>query len=135
MPVCSSFSTAPLAGCARQPQPDDGGFMTAFVPTVPTTSPLDDAKPTDTRPLTLHREVLLATDASLAASAATRVVDALAKRWSTTPHVCTVIPSPPTAIDPIGVTLAYTPSIAEEMRHAVTEQLASCSVESSGWSR
>ena len=105
--------------------------MTAFVPT---TLPIDDAKPTDTRPLTLHREVLLATDASPAAAAATRVVDALAKRWSTTPHVCTVIPSPHTAIDPIGVTLAYTPSMAEEMHHAVTDQLASCA-ESSGWSR
>ena len=106
--------------------------MSAFVPT---TSPIDDVKPTDTRPLTLHREVLLATDASPAASAATRVVAALAQRWSTTPHVCTVIPSPPTAIDPIGGTLAYTPTIAEEMRHAVTDQLASCIADSAGWPR
>ena len=106
--------------------------MSAFVPT---TQPMGDARPTDPRPLTLHRDVLLATDASPAASAATRVVAALAARWSTTPHVCTVIPSPATAIDPIGMTLAYAPSIAEEMQHAVTDQLASCCTESSGWSR
>jgi nucleotide-binding universal stress UspA family protein len=106
--------------------------MTAFVPTP---SPVTDAKPTDTRPLTLHRDVLLATDASAAASAATRLVATLAARWSTTPHVCTVTPSPTTAIDPIGATLAYAPSIAEELQHDVTEQLASCCAESSGWSR
>ena len=106
--------------------------MSAFVPT---TSPISDAKPTDTRALTLHREVLLATDASTAASAATRVVAALTARWSTTPHVCTVIPSPPTVIDPIGATLVYAPSIAEELQHGVTEQLASCCSETSGWSR
>src|SRR5262245_9976802 len=106
--------------------------MCAFVPT---TLPMDDASPTEPRPLTLHRDVLLATDASPAASAATRVVAALAARWSTTPHVCTVIPSPPTAIDPIGVTLAYAPSIAEEMQQAVTDQLASCCTESSCWPR
>ena len=106
--------------------------MSAFVPT---TSPISDGKSTDTRPLTLHRDVLLATDASPAASAATRVVAALATRWSTTPHVCTVIPSPPTVIDPVGVTLAYTPIIAEELQHDVTDQLASCCTESSGWSR
>jgi nucleotide-binding universal stress UspA family protein len=107
--------------------------MSAFVPT---TSPIDDdGKSADTRPLTLHRELLLATDASPAASAATRVVAALAARWSTTPHVCTVIPSPPTATDPMGVSIAYTPSIAEELQREVTGQLASCCTESSGWSR
>ena len=106
--------------------------MSAFVPT---TSPIDnDGKSPDTRPLTLHRDVLLATDASPAASAATRVVAALAARWSTTPHVCTVIPSPPTAIDPIGVSIAYAPGIAEAVRREVTGQLALCA-ESSGWSR
>jgi len=106
--------------------------MSAFVPT---TQPMGDVPPTDPRPLTLHRELLLATDASPAASAATRVVAALAARWSTTPHACTVIPPPTTAIDPIGVTLAYAPSIAEELQHNVTDQLASCCSESSGWSR
>ncbi|HTK54737.1 MAG TPA: universal stress protein [Gemmatimonadaceae bacterium] len=106
--------------------------MSAFVPT---TQPMDDARPTDARPLTLHRELLLATDASAAASAATRVAAALAARWSTTPHVCTVIPSPPTAMDPTGISIAYAPSIAEEMQRAVTDQLASCCAESSGWSR
>jgi len=106
--------------------------MNAFVPT---TQPMGDAKPSDPRPLTLHRDVLLATDASPAASAATRVAAALAARWSTTPHVCTVIPSPPTAIDPMGVSIAYAPSIADGMRHAVTDQLASCCIESSDWSR
>jgi nucleotide-binding universal stress UspA family protein len=92
------------------------------------------SKPTDTRPLTLHRDVLLATDASPAASAATRVVAALASRWSTTPHVCTVVPWPGTAIDPLGVSIAYTPSIAEALRSEVTSQLASCA-DSSSWSR
>jgi len=106
--------------------------MSAFVPT---TQPMGDARPTDPRPLTLHRDLLLATDASPAASAATRVAAALAARWSTTPHVCTVIPSPATAIDPIGMTLAYAPSIAVEMQDAVSDQLASCCIESSGWSR
>jgi len=106
--------------------------MSAFVPT---TQPMGDPRPTDSRPLTLHRELLLATDASPAASAATRVAAALALRWSATPHVCTVVPSPPTAIDPMGVGMVYTPSIAEEMGSAVTGQLASYCPESSGWSR
>jgi len=106
--------------------------MSAFVPT---TQPMGDVRPNDPRPLTLHRELLLATEASPAASAATRVVAALAARWSTTPHVCTVVPSPPTAIDPIGVSVMYAPHIEEEMRSAVTDQLASCCTESSGWSR
>ena len=106
--------------------------MSAFVPT---TQPMSDPRPTDSRPLTLHRELLLATDASPAASAATRVAAALASRWSTTPHVCTVVPSPPTAIDPMAVGMVYTPAIAEEMRSAVTGQLASYCPESSGWSR
>jgi nucleotide-binding universal stress UspA family protein len=102
---------------------------------VPTTQPVGEVRPTDPRPLILHRELLLATDASPAASAATRVVAALAARWSTTPHVCTVIPSPATAIDPIGMTLAYAPSIAEELQYEVTDQLASCCSETAGWSR
>ena len=106
--------------------------MSAFVPT---TQPMGDVRPNESRPLTLHRELLLATEASPAASAATRVVAALAARWSTTPHVCTVVPSPPTAIDPIGVSVMYAPRIEEEMRSAVTDQLASCCTESSGWSR
>ena len=80
---------------------------------VPTTQPMGDARSTESRSLALHRELLLATDASPAASAATRVAAALAARWSTTPHVCTVVPSPPTAIDPTGGSMMYTPSIAE----------------------
>src|SRR5215831_3831751 len=107
--------------------------MSAFVPT---TQPMDDVRPNDARPLTLHRELLLATDATPAASAATRVVAALAERWSTTPHVCTVIPTPPTAIDPTaGVGMVYTPSIEEEMRSAVTDQLTTHCAKSSAWSR
>ena len=106
--------------------------MSAFVPT---TQAMCDERPADPRPLTLHRDLLLATDASPAASAATRVAAALAARWSTTPHVCTVIPSPPTAIDPLGVAIAYAPGIAEGMQHAVTDQLASSCAESSRWSR
>jgi len=93
------------------------------------------AQPPEGRALTLHRDILLASDASPAAAAATQVVDALAARWSTTPHVCTVVPTPPLAFDPAGVSVTYAPSIAEALRKEVSGQLAACSATTSGWSR
>jgi hypothetical protein len=79
--------------------------MSAFVPT---TSPINDARPTDPRPLTLHREVLLATDAYPAASAPSRgggacggVHDAARLHGH---------PIAADAVDPMGACIAYTPS-------------------------
>jgi nucleotide-binding universal stress UspA family protein len=95
----------------------------------------DVARAPEGRALALHRDILLASDASPAAAAATQVVDALAARWSTTPHVCTVVPAPPVAIDPAGVSLTYAPVIADYLRDEVSGQLAACSAATSGWSR
>ena len=104
--------------------------------TVPTTETMTEvARPPEGRPLALHRDILLATDASPAAAAATRVVEALAARWSATPHVCTVVPAPPLAIDPAGVSITYVPSIADELRDEVSSQLSACSTAAAGWSR
>src|ERR1044071_7939254 len=66
--------------------------------------------------LALHRSILLASDASPAAYAATRVTASLASRWSVTPQVCTVVPPPPIALGPAGAIVAYAPSIEEELR-------------------
>jgi nucleotide-binding universal stress UspA family protein len=96
---------------------------------------IEVARPPEARPLALHRDILLASDASPAAAAATRVVGALVERWSATPHVCTVVPAPPLAFDPAGVGITYAPSIAEELRAEVTDQLTSCCPDASGWSR
>jgi len=93
------------------------------------------ARPPEGRTLALHREILLASDASPAAAAATRVVDALAARWSTTPHVCTVVPTPPLAVDPAGVSVTYLPAIGDELRNEVSRQLAACSDNALGWPR
>jgi nucleotide-binding universal stress UspA family protein len=93
------------------------------------------ARPPEGRALTLHRDILLASDASAAAAAATQVVDALATRWSSTPHVCTVVPAPPLALDPAGVGVTYAPSIADALCKDVSEQLAACSAATAGWSR
>lgn len=104
--------------------------------TAPTIQPMTDvARPPERPPLALHREILLASDASSAAAAATRVVDALAARWCTTPHVCTVVPPPPLALDPAGVGVTYNPSIADLLCDEVSGQLAACAAATSGWSR
>jgi nucleotide-binding universal stress UspA family protein len=73
--------------------------------------------------LALHREILLATDASPSAFAATQVVAALAAHWGVTPRVCTVVPPPPVAVDPLGVSIAYAPNIEEALRLDVCRQL------------
>ena len=104
--------------------------------TVPSTHTMTEvARPPEGRALTLHRDILLASDASAAAAAATQVVDALATRWSSTPHVCTVVPAPPLALDPAGVSVTYAPSIADALCKEVSEQLAACSPATAGWSR
>ena len=104
--------------------------------TIPTTATMTEvARQPEGRPLALHRDILLASDASPAAAAATQVVDALVARWSMTPHVCTVVPTPPLAIDPAGVSVTYAPSIADELCNEVSGQLAACSAAASGWSR
>jgi nucleotide-binding universal stress UspA family protein len=93
------------------------------------------ARPPEARALALHRDILLASDASPAAGAATRLAGALAARWSSTPHVCTVLPAPPLALDPAGVSVTYAPSIADELRAEVTRQLTSCCPDALGWPR
>lgn len=105
--------------------------MSASVPATPSVA--DVGRPSDTSVPVLHRAVLLATDASPAAAAATRVVSALAARWSVTPHVCTVVPPPPMAFDPVGVNIAYSPVIEEELRGEVRDQLTACSADALGW--
>ena len=107
--------------------------MGATVPTAQTMTEV--ARPPEGRALALHRDILLASDASPAAAAATQVVDALAARWSTTPHVCTVVPTPPLAVDPAGVSVTYVPAIGDELRNEVSRQLAACSDNALGWSR
>lgn len=107
--------------------------MEATVPTIQAMT--EAARPPEGRALALHRDILLASDASPAAAAATQVVAALAARWSTTPHVCTVVPMPPLALDPAGVSVTYAPSIADGLCNEVSGQLGACSVATSGWSR
>lgn len=79
----------------------------------------------------LHRSILLASDASAAAFAATRVTAELAAHWGTTPRVCTVVPPPPLALDPTGATVAYAPTLEEALRLAVCHQLEE--IGSLGW--
>jgi len=104
--------------------------MSASIPVTPASAEV--VRPSDTSVLALHREVLLATDASPAASAATRVV---AARWSVTPRICTVVPPPPMAFDPVGVNIAYSPVIEQELRNEVRDQLKACSDGALGWPR
>jgi len=75
------------------------------------------------RTLVRHRDVLLATDGSAAALAATRFVGALAAKRSVTPFVVTVVPPPPTVLDPVGVSMAFGATLAEEQRYEVHCQL------------
>ena len=85
------------------------------------------------RAVALHRDVLLASDASPAALTATRFVRALAERWPMTPHVLTVLPPPPTVIDPVGVTVAFGRTLEAELGSEVQRQLELCAAGS--WSR
>ena len=103
--------------------------MSASVPT----TPVDPPSSADPRPLMLHREILLATDASPAALAATRVAGALARRWAMTPHVCTVVPPPPMAFDPVGANIVYAPGLEREIREEIEHQVEATAGESSCW--
>ena len=85
------------------------------------------------RPVALHRDVLLATDGSPAAFAATRFVSALAARSPVTPRVLTVVPPPPTIIDPVGVTAAFGATLAEQLGLEVQRQLEL--FPATGWAR
>lgn len=102
---------------------------------VRSTAPLDKAAGPSDLPLGLQREVLLATDASPAALAATRVVGALAARWAVTPRVCTVVPPPPMAFDPVGANIVYSPGLEREIREEVEHQVETSAVGSLGWPR
>ena len=105
-----------------------------MTPSIPTSLPIPEvARPSESRAPVLHRDILLASDASPAALAATRIVDALATRWSVTPHVCTVVPPPPMPFDPAGANIAYAPNIEEVLRHEVGHQIETCSGNALGW--
>jgi len=84
-----------------------------------TTAPESSGAPA----LALHRDILLASDASPAACAAMHPTAALAARWNVAPRVCTVMPPAPLALDPAGVSVTCTPSIEEELRLEVARQL------------
>jgi nucleotide-binding universal stress UspA family protein len=71
--------------------------MSASLPASVMTAP--PVEPSRTRGIVLHREVLLATDGSPAAQAASRIAAALGARWAVSPSVCTVPPSPSMAFD------------------------------------
>src|SRR5687768_13551717 len=81
-----------------------------------------------------HRDVLLASDASPAALAATRIVSALASRWSMTRRVVTVVPPPSVAFNPVGVTVAFGAGHEEELAREVRSQLVAASVGAAVWS-
>jgi len=96
-------------------------------------TPVPVVEPSRARPVALHRDVLLATDGSPAAFAATRFVGALAERAPVTPRVLTVVPPPPTVIDPLGVTAAFGATLEEQLGNEVQRQLELCSATT--WAR
>ena len=85
--------------------------------------------------LTLLRpEILLATDGTPAALAATRVTAALAARSGLRPHAFTVLP-PPVPLDPLLTTMSATfdPQLGAEQE--IARQLRSCSPSGDTWTR
>ncbi len=85
--------------------------------------------------LTLLRpEILLATDGTPAALAATRVTAALAERSGLRPHAFTVLP-PPVPLDPLLTTMSATfdPQLGAEQE--IARQLRSCSPSGDTWTR
>jgi nucleotide-binding universal stress UspA family protein len=82
----------------------------------------------------LHPEILLATDGSPAAFAATRFVAALAERWGTRPHVFTVLPTP-VPIDPLLTTLPTRFDLELGAEQEIARQLAACSPLADNWTR
>jgi len=88
------------------------------------------------RPMALHREVLLATDGSPSARAATRVVGAIAARWPVTARAVTVVPPPSLTYDPVGIGgigATVGARLEEEIAREVRGQLASASLGASIW--
>jgi nucleotide-binding universal stress UspA family protein len=85
----------------------------------------------DPRMLVLHRDILLATDASPSAAAATRVAAALAERWHVTPRACTVTPPPSIIYDSTGGAAVYVPD-RHDFQLGVGRQLADANL-SLGW--
>jgi nucleotide-binding universal stress UspA family protein len=97
------------------------------------TTPMPAEEPSQSRTVALHRDLVLATDGSPAAFAATRFVSALAAQWPVTPHVLTVAPPPAMAFDPSGATVTLDMSLEEQLNSQVGRQLETCC--GSGWSR
>ena len=95
--------------------------------------PVPAEEPSPGRTVALHRDLVLATDGSPAAFAATRFVSALTARWPVTPHVVTVVPPPPMAFDPSGGTVTLDMSLEEQLSSEVGRQLEICF--GSAWSR
>lgn len=102
--------------------------------TVPTLAPVARNEVPRARPVALHRDVLLASDGSPAAFAATRVVNLLATRWPMTPHVITVVPPPSAAFDPLGANVVVSAEIQERLAREVRNQLAAASSGAGVWS-
>jgi nucleotide-binding universal stress UspA family protein len=71
----------------------------------------------------LQGQLLLATDGTPPAVAATAITAALAARWQVAPHVLTVLP-PPVPIDPMFPTLLPPAEAGELVREQVANQLA-----------
>src|SRR5215204_2676248 len=102
----------------------NGGRMNAAVSNSMTSAPVVESR---ARPVALHRDVLLATDGSPAAFAATRFVSALIARTPVTTRVLTVVPPPPTIIDPVGVGAVFGRTLEEQLGNEVQRQLELCS--------
>ena len=75
---------------------------------------------------TAEHEILLATDGSPAAFAATHTAAALASRWAVRPHVVTVMASTPVAFGPGLASIPYDQEIEDSLRRDVALQLAAC---------
>ena len=99
--------------------------MTAITPSASAPTRVPDASPS--RAIALHRDVLLASDGSPAAFAATRFLAALSARLPLTPHVLTVVPLPSATVDPVGAGIAFGASLEAELGSEVQHQLERCS--------
>ena len=99
--------------------------MTAITPSASAPTRVPDASPS--RAIALHRDVLLASDGSPAACAATRFLAALSARLPLTPHVLTVVPLPSATVDPVGAGIAFGASLEAELGSEVQHQLERCS--------
>lgn len=91
-----------------------------------------DHQASSVRPL--RPEILLATDGTPAALAATRIAAALADRWRVQPHVVTVLP-PPIPLDPLMTTLPaqFDPELGAD--EEIARQLAISSPCAACWTR